>query len=224
MCGDLKLNFNQNKLKEVIKEIDKYLSERDAVREEAIKKARDVIKLSGWSITAVHKGDLREAKEFLAKAEKSVRDLLDLVKGYPEIYYSGAIYNAVSEYVEARVFLDIITGEELKDPSALGVQPVPYLQGLGDVVGELRRLALERVRVDDYETAWKILDAMESIYYEIRKLDYPEALAPGVRHKADVARRLIDDTKALITDLEKRHELSRRLEMFMNLKEKTSSK
>ena len=53
---------------------------------------------------------------------------------------------------------------------------------------------------------------MEAIYLALRSLDLPEALAPGVRHKADVARRLTDDTKAFLIDLSSRERLSRLLE------------
>lgn len=201
----------REKLVEVIKSIDSYLSERDKVREEAIRLSRDVVRSAGWAVTAVHKGDMEEAWAHLAEAEEKTRRLLEITKPYPELYYSGMVYNAVSEYVEARVFIDLITGRGLPGPEELGVQPVPYLQGLGDVVGELRRLALEMVRRERFDVAWKLLEAMEQIYLQLRGLDYPDALAPGIRRKADTARRLVDDTKALLVDLENRHKLTMEL-------------
>jgi translin len=201
----------REKLAEVIKAIDSYLSERDKVREEAIRLSRDVVRSAGWAVTAVHKGNMEEARAHLSEAEEKTRRLLEITRPYPELYYSGMVYNAVSEYVEARVFIDIITGRGLPGPDELGVQPVPYLQGLGDVVGELRRLALEMVRRDRFDVAWRLLEAMEQIYLQLRGLDYPDALAPGVRRKADAARRLVDDTKALLVDLENRYKLTMEL-------------
>lgn len=201
----------REKLAEVIKAIDSYLSERDKVREEAIRLSRDVVRSAGWAVTAVHKGNMEEARVHLSDAEEKTRRLLEITRPYPELYYSGMVYNAVSEYVEARIFIDIITGRGLPGPEELGVQPVPYLQGLGDVVGELRRLALEMVRRDRFDVAWKLLEAMEQIYLQLRGLDYPDALAPGVRRKADTARRLVDDTKALLVDLENRYKLTMEL-------------
>ena len=201
----------REKLAEVIKSIDSYLSERDKVREEAIRLSREVVRSAGWAVTAVHKGDMDEARSHLAEAEEKTRRLLEITRPYPELYYSGMVYNAVSEYVEARIFIDIITGKGLPGPEELRVQPVPYLQGLGDVVGELRRLALELVRRERFDIAWKLLEAMEQIYLQLRGLDYPDALAPGVRRKADTARRLVDDTKALLVDLENRYRLTTEL-------------
>ncbi|MCE4603602.1 MAG: haloacid dehalogenase, partial [Aeropyrum sp.] len=82
---------------------------------------------------------------------------------------------------------------------------------------ELRRLCLDLVRHAEFEVAWRLLEIMEAIYLELRSLDYPEALIPGVRHKADVARRLVDDTKALLADLESRHRLESSIKKISGL-------
>lgn len=205
------MGFDRSMLAGIISGIDSYLAERDRAREEAIRISREVIRYSGWSVTSIHKGDIGGARRNLEEAESRVSALLDLLKPYTELYYSGMVYNAVSEYVEARLFLDLVTGAGLRGPEDLGVPPVPYLQGLGDLVGELRRLSLELVRRGRYDEAWRLLEVMEAIYLELRGLDYPEALAPGVRHKADVARRLVDDTKAFLVDMESRGVLARLL-------------
>ncbi|MCE4619374.1 MAG: haloacid dehalogenase [Desulfurococcales archaeon] len=188
------------------------LSERDEVREKAIKASRDVIKHSGRMITEIQKGDLNKAEEYLRQLKEATERFLELVRPYPELYYSGMAYNALSEYVEAIVLYDIVTGKDIPGYEELGIPPTPYLQGLGDVVGELRRLVLEEIRRGSYDKAWEYFEVMEAIYLALRSLDLPEALAPGVRHKADVARRLTDDTKAFLIDLSSRERLSRLLE------------
>jgi len=195
-----------------VEEARGYLEERDAVREKAIKASRDIVKLSGWAITEVHKGDIPKALEYIAEMEERVREFLELVRPYPELYYSGMANNALSEYAEAEIFLAIVQEKDIPGPRDLDITPVPYLQGLGDVVGELRRLVLEKVRTGDFEGAWRLFDIMEGIYLSLRSLDFPDALAPGVRHKADVARRLTDDTKAFLIDLSSRYRLASLLE------------
>ncbi len=123
-----------------------FLSERDEVREKAIKASRDVIKHSGRMITEIQKGDLNKAEEYLRQRKEATARFLELVRPYPELYYSGMAYNALSEYVEAIVLYDIVTGKDIPGYEELGIPPTPYLQGLGDVVGELRRLVLEEIR------------------------------------------------------------------------------
>ncbi len=206
------VDFVKKRIKDVVEDSKAYLDERDTLREEAIKLSRRIIKTSGWAITEVHKGNLRGALEYLRECEEKTRMLLEMLRNYPDLLYTGLVYNSVSEYVEAKLFLEIIRGEPLPSPQDLGVPIVPYLQGLGDVVGELKRLALELVRREEYEYAWKLLSISEAIYLELRGLDYPDALLPGIRHKADVARRIVDDLKAMLIDLTNRKRLADLLE------------
>ncbi|WP_238523647.1 haloacid dehalogenase [Acidilobus saccharovorans] len=195
----------------VVESADRFLKSLDSDREEIVKTSRDVIRYSGWSITYLHQGDIAKAKENLDKCEDLTRRMLDLSSAHPELAYSGLVYNAVSEYVEAKLFYSIVVEGKVPSFEELKVHPVPYLQGLGDVVGELRRLALEKLRQGDIDLAWKLLEIMEAIYTSMRSLDYPDSVLPGVRHKVDVARSLIDDTKAILVDIQSREELKRAL-------------
>jgi len=220
--SDKYINESKNIIKNIIEDAKAYLDERDALREEAIKLSRRIIKTSGWAITEVHKGDIGKALEYLEECEEKTRSLLEMLRSYPDLLYTGLVYNSVSEYVEARIFLDIVRGRRIPTPRELGVPLIPYLQGLGDVVGELKRLSLELVRREDYRTAWKLLQIAEAIYLELRGLDYPEALIPGIRHKADVARRIVDDLKAMLIDLSNRKRLADLLERSITAKERVA--
>ncbi len=200
------------RLSEIVDQCSRYLSERDEARDKALKKSRDIIREAGRIVTLVVSGELKKAGERLADLEKVVRDYLEELKPYPELYYTGSTYNAVSEYVEAAVFYHLVAEGRLPGPEDLSVPPVPYLQGLGDVVGELRRLALDLLRRGRLGDAWTMLEYMEDIYMALRGLDYPDSLLPGLRRKTDVARRLVDETKALLLDIAVREELSRRIE------------
>ncbi len=194
-------------IRKAVSEIASYLSEKDEVRENAIKMSRELIRRSGYAVTYIVAGDLDRAAEELNEARKIKDELMRLVEPHPELLYTGLIYNCTSEYVEAELLYRIVREEPIPGHRELGVPPIPYLQGLGDVVGELRRMCLEKIRRGDYEEAFKYLELMEAVYMELRILDYPDALIPGVRRKADIARRLVEETKALLVDLARRKEL-----------------
>lgn len=199
------------RLREIVGEIDKLLSFREKERDAMIKKSRDVIRLSGWIINAIHRGSLEEARRYLEELEKAVKEFLAHAKSDDYLFYSGLVDSTLAEYVEAVILYRLITGKGLPGPSELGVTEISYLQGLGDVVGELRRLALDFMRVDKLEEAELMLELMEVIYNELRGLEYPDALIPGIRRKVDVARRLIDDTKALLIEVKGRREVLKAL-------------
>lgn len=214
------LDIDVEAVKRVIQEsIDsarRVLDELDQAREQLIRLSRDVIRESGRAIVEVHKGDLEAAMNHMRLCEEATMNLLSLARKYPQLLYTGLVNNAVSEYVEAKLFLVLVTEGRLlsyEELSGMGIPLVPYLQGLGDLVGELKRLALESVRRSDYDTAWRLLGVAEALYLELQTLDYPDALLPGVRRKADVARRIVDDLKAILVDLSKRDELARLLRL-----------
>jgi len=181
-----------------VERIDNALREKDAVREELIKLTREIIRLSGSAINSVHGGKQEEAKSSLLKARELVEKLLNLVERHHDLKYSGLTYNGLSEYVEAHLFYSIVVESNVPAFDELKVPIVPYLQGLGDLVGELRRLIIKLLNELRISEAEKYLNVMEAIYSGLRLLDYPDPLIPGVRHKVDIAFRLLEDTRVLI--------------------------
>jgi translin len=185
-------------LRRDLEEINGILSEKDRVREEAIKLSRNITRLSSRVVSNIHREKFEEAKLELASLREHVRKLLDLVKEQEDLKYSGIIYNSLSEYVEASLLYSIVVEERFLTLRELDTLIIPYLQGLGDLVGELRRLVvrlLDQLRVEEAEKYAKI---MEVIYEGLKVLNYPDHLIPGVRHKVDVAARLVEDTRVLI--------------------------
>jgi len=199
-------------LHEILSSIKDVLDGVDGSRNEALKVSREVIRSSGWAITSLLSGDTDGYRAHLLACRNSLRRLHGLVSRWPQLRHSGFVYNAEMEFVEAVLLGSILLGEPLRGPGELGVHVVPYLQGLGDVVGELRRYILELLREGRYGEASRLVGVMEEFYMALRGLDYPDAIVPGLRHKVDVARRLVDSTKALVVDLESRQRLIERLE------------
>ncbi len=200
-----------SKLREIVSRIDAVLSKRENIRDLMIRKSREIIRYSNWTINAILRNALEDAKRYISQIDEGVKEFLNYARQDDRLYHSGLVDSTLAEYVEAKVLYSMVAEARLPTPEELGVSEVPYLQGLGDVIGELRRLALDYLRVDEYATAERILTLMEVIYNELRVLEYPESLIPGVRHKIDVARRLIDDTKALLIEVKGRRELLEKL-------------
>ena len=93
----------------------------------------------------------------------------------------------------------------------LSVSPQAYLEGMGDVVGELRRMALTAMMRGDVDKAAGLLEEMDGIYDFLMGFDYPSALA-GVRRKQDVARSLIEKTRGELAVAVRARSLERMLE------------
>ncbi len=192
--------------------IEGVLSGKDSVREEAIRISRLIIRASGEAVRLVHLGRYSEAYERVIEARGLVKEYIEKLSDHPDLLYSGLSYNCLSEYVEASIVYGLIVEKHMPSYRELGVPHIPYLQGLGDAVGELRRYIIDLLREERYEEAREYLEVMETIYQHLKKLNYPEALIPGVRHKVDVARRLLEDTKILYLNTLNSYKLRKRLE------------
>lgn len=180
-----------------IDQIDRILGEKDQVREEAIRLSREILRSSTEAVRLIHINKYDEAKEKIMNAREKVSILLTKLKNHPDLLYSGLVYGCLSEFVEAVIVYNLIVEKSMPSFNDINVPYVPYLQGLADSIGELRRYVIDLLRWGKYDDAGMYLDVMEVIYQWLRKLNYPDALIPGVRHKIDVARRLIEDTKTL---------------------------
>ena len=80
-------------------------------------------------------------------------------------------------------------------PSELNITPLNFALGLADVIGELRRYALDNIRNSIIDDLNYILESMDDIYTQLFSLDYPSGLTQDLRHKTDVARSIIEKTR-----------------------------
>ena len=158
--------------------------------------------------------NIDKAMESLEKAKQLVKEVLNRLSNHPELLYSGFLANALSEFAEASIFIAIIQNKKIPTHNDLKIPPIPYLQGLGDVVGELRRKAIEHLGKWEIEKAKELLRIMDSIHTILKSLDYPEALIPGIKRKADIAKRLTEDLRTMITDIKTRKALVKELKKF----------
>ena len=107
--------------------------------------------------------------------------------------------DASKEYAEARLTAALAAGEELPLPDDIGVRAAPYLNGLGEAVGEMRRRMLDLLRAGDLDAAEIILEAMNTIHELLADLDYPDGMTGGLRRTTDVARALIERSRSDLT-------------------------
>jgi translin len=209
-------------LDSIAEQIVREMDEKDAVRELALKSSRAVIRLAGSAIRGTHRkenvdGLMHEMKDELAK-------MLSVLKGHPDLYYSGFVENAFIEYSEASIVMAVVRKKPLPAPKELGVSSGAYLLGMGDAVGEFRRFALNSLREGNIKSAYGYLAVMEEIHNMLMRFDYPDALL-SVRRQQDLSRSLVEKTSGEITLSARTHELEKRLnELQKHLKKDNDSR
>jgi len=196
-------------LKTVLSKIQKELKDKDEVREQVQRDMRRATRLSKQAILFTHQKRFRDARRLLNDTNRLFAKLSKIAQTHPDMIYMGMVEAAFEEYAESQTLLRLVEEERFFSPEELGVPSVAYVLGLGDVIGELRRRALDMLRKGDVRTAEDCLQMMEKIYIELISMDDAYMLVPGLRRKGDVARHVIEATRGDITLEARRTSLER---------------
>jgi translin len=175
------------------------LDAKNAAREQALRWSRELVRACANSIRAIHRRDFPRAEELLAEANGLNEQICVTLASLGDIYWTGYVQDAQKELVEACCTLALVRSARLPDPATLGVAPAPFLNGLAEAVGELRRYVLDMLRRGEVEGCERLLGAMDDIYSLLVTLDYPDALTGGLRRTTDSTRGILEKTRGDLT-------------------------
>src|SRR5215217_2874044 len=188
-----------HKLEDIADRIRQNFDVRTAKRDEALKLARQLTRTCSLSIRAVHRDDKEGMESNLAEAHGLADRLRNELKEFPDLFYAGYTQDALKEFVEANVTCALIQSQPLQTPEELVVEDATYLNGLAEVVGELRRRTLDILRSGYSKEAERLLGHMDEIYSVLVTMDYPDAITSGLRRQTDLARGIVEKTRGDVT-------------------------
>ena len=179
----------------VLAEIEQHLRRREELRDSLADRARQLRRQAQFVMNQLHQG------RHLAEATRDLRDgARELAReardnGEPD---QGTVAVALQECVEATLLVATFNGEELPGPTDLGIDPEPYLLGLGDLVGELRRRVLQELSGGDLPAAERLLVLMEELTLALARFEAPRSIV-ALKPKQDQARALLERTRGDVT-------------------------
>lgn len=217
------MRFLSSSLRNILEEIKRELITKEEMREGAQEKMRKATSLSKQAILLSHQKRLGEAHNQLEQAKALIVSLKETAKDYPAIIYGGMFSAALQEYSEACIFVKLIEEARFVTPKEIDVPLADYVLGLADVVGELRRLALDALREGDVDRGEQCLRLMDEIYVELEALDEAYMLVYGLRRKNDVSRRIIEATRGDLTQEARRKALEDHLSRLERQLEKQNA-
>lgn len=192
-----------------INEVKKHIEDLEEAREQLIKTAREVSQLVRAVVSLSIRRRREDARRYYRELSDKFRSLLEVSSKHSELMYSNFFYSIAAEYVEAVQLYSIVFDGRLLTLRELNVHPIPYLLGHADLIGELKRLSLEHLRRGEYRESFTYLELAEGIYEELSSIDVADPIVPGLRRKLDVYRKVIDDWKVLLIDIESRVKLEK---------------
>ncbi len=183
----------------IIKAAQGELSMKNAAREQAFPLSRTAIRQCANAIRATHRGEFEAATELLAEARRLVYTMMTTLAEHPDILYAGFVGDAQKELAEAAITLAVIGGHDIPTPADLAIDWPPYLNGLGEAIGELRRHLLDELRRGHIPRSEALLIVMDDMLGVLMSLDFPDAITNNLRRTTDSARGIIEKTRGDLT-------------------------
>jgi translin len=197
-------------------EINSDLKDVEERREKLIKGTRDVISICSRSIVAMHHDQMEKAEMNMQQA----KTMLDEFRQYSKTDLYKYVSIAEQEIVEAYGLKSVIQNSAIPSMRDLNVSGPSYITGLLDCIGEIKRMVYDRMRTGRGEDAAKLFTLMQDIYSSIYPFAVYDHLVSGMRRKLDVAKMLIEDVRAIVTEEARRDKLIRAID---SLEEKLES-
>lgn len=200
-----------NSFENLADQIRESFERKNKIRDEALSQSRNLIRHAARTIRAIHRDDTDLAREHLNEAGQLAANLRQGLAEDPDLYFSGYAQDALKEYCEAHLTLAIITNQPWPSPDDLQVEYATYLNGMSEVVGELRRRIMDIMREGHSQEVQRLLDVMDDIYAQLVTMDFPDALTYGLRRRTDIARSIIERTQADVTVSFRQQQLEQRI-------------
>jgi translin len=179
--------------------IRRRLDRKEELREQVLPLARQLIRESAALIKNAHRKEWDEAQNRRKVLLEAVSDLKEKLAEAPDLWFAGFVQDALKEVAEACIVYALLRDEPVPSPEDLGIDDAPYLNGLLEAMGELRRATLDAIRSEDLSTAEKFLAIMDEVYFEAMTFDQADAITQGARRRTDALRAILERTRSDIT-------------------------
>ena len=203
-------------IKNIIEHIREELEEKDKAREQGITLSREVVRNCRVAMQHVHKMELERAHFMILTARENMEKMNSVLKDQPDLYYGGFVEHAQQEFTECSVIYALVSGKGIPEPEELKVEPVAYLNGLGDVGGEIKRHILDLIRNGMLDKGERYLNIMEELYTGLMLFDYPDAMTHGLRAKTDRLRLLLEIARGELTAAVRQQKLEMAMQALEN--------
>jgi translin len=175
-------------------EIEIHLRTRERRREELADRARKLRRASQVAMTEMHStGRAPPALEEVRRECAALGQALQDDPGEHAVALDG-----LQEAVEAILLAAVLGGHALPGPRKLGVGAEPYLLGLGDLAGEVRRLALGALAGGSVDQAEGYLRTLDELLAALLRFDAPRSIV-ALKPKQDAARGIVERTRGDVT-------------------------
>ncbi|PIR93116.1 hypothetical protein COT99_02470 [Candidatus Falkowbacteria bacterium CG10_big_fil_rev_8_21_14_0_10_43_10] len=156
--------------KKFFQKLKKDYDQNTGERRQIISRANIILHDSKRVIFSLHRGDVKTAENSINEIENTLKEM-EKKFGYSRLIKEGAYNAGVEEYVEARMFFNIINGEKIDKIKDITLSVDAYLGGISDTTGELVRLATNEAAKGNFKEVEKIKNIITDVLAELVEFD-----------------------------------------------------
>lgn len=189
-------------LEPIVEEIRAGFERTHAAREATLKRSRELIRICAKAIRSMHREEWDSAETQLQTAQEAANTMVDGVKEFPSLYFTGYTQDSLKEYVEARLTYAMMKGKPFPTPSDLRVEQNTWLNGMAEAATEQRRRILDILRREESDgaEAERLLQTMDEIYSYLVTFDFTDSITGGLRRRTDTVRAVLERTRGDVTN------------------------
>lgn len=186
--------MKNNKLFDKIsKELSLYQKERGVINHIS----SSILTKSKQSIFLAHDGKMKEANDTLEEAKNKLREANKKYNKSNRLDFEGSYQAAAEEFLEAKFFIDVLSGKQITVDKEFKFSPEEYLGGLCDMTGELVRQSV----LCASEKNLKLLQKYREITKDIVGFIMTLYLSGKIRMKFDDAKRNLKRIETIIYEI-----------------------
>jgi translin len=174
------------KIGAIVRELEAREKEQDKI----LGSTREIVRHCANGIKMLHSGEMKGAKAEIAAARRKIAPFAKTKS------FEYLLEQPYQEIAEAVLLLAAVEKKSLPGWEELSMPFEPYLLGLCDLVGELRRQMLEELKKGNAREAQRYFELMSGIYDELLPIRFSNSLLPNFRKKQDVARSQVEQARS----------------------------
>lgn len=178
---------------------------RNSERRQIISLSNIILNNSKKSIFAMHRQDLKLALNNLKESEK-IMGKLKKDFGLNRVKEEGSYSAAMEEYVEAKLFYQLIKTGKIEKIQKIDISETAYIGGICDLSGELVRKATHEAISKNYGEVKRIRDIINEILSELIDFD----IIGHMRTKYDQARNNLKKIEQMDYEISLREDLNKK--------------
>ncbi|MFA6394014.1 MAG: hypothetical protein WCW25_04040 [Patescibacteria group bacterium] len=156
--------------KKFFAQLKKDYDRHEAERRQIISLANQILHDSKRVIFSLHREDRKKAGESLKEIEEKLI-YLDKKFSSARLYEEGSFKAAMEEYVEAKMYFKLLSGEKIDKIPKLKVGIESYIGGICDLTGELVRLATNEAARGKISEAERVKGMINAVMAELVEFD-----------------------------------------------------